>query len=224
MPNDDLLDLTITELAPKIRAKEVSPVEVTEAALARADRLQPKLNSFITLLHDQAMNAAREQEAALARGEYLGPLQGIPIGIKDNIATSGIRTTVGSQVLADNIPDEDAYVVSRCQAAGAIILGKENLEEFAAGATSNNPHYGAVHNPWGLDHIPGGSSGGGGANVAAGITFASLGTDLGGSVRLPATFCGVVGLKQTFGRVSQRGLLVTSFNGDHIGPDRKSVV
>ena len=223
MPNDDLLDLTITELAPKIRAKEVSPVEVTEAALARADRLQPKLNSFITLLHDQAMNVAKEQEAALARGEYLGPLQGIPIGIKDNIATSGIRTTVGSLVLADNIPDEDAYVVSQCQAAGAIILGKENLEEFAAGATSNNPHYGAVHNPWALDHIPGGSSGGGGANVAAGITFASLGTDLGGSVRLPATFCGVVGLKQTFGRVSQRGLLVTSFNGDHIGPMTRSV-
>ncbi len=223
MPNDDLLELTITELAPKIRAKEVSPVEVTEAALARADRLQPKLNSFITLLHDQAMNAAKEQEAALARGEYLGPLQGIPIGIKDNLATAGIRTTDGSPVLADNIPDEDAYVVSRLKAAGAIILGKENLEEFAAGATSNNPHYGPVHNPWGLDHIPGGSSGGGGANVAAGITFASLGTDLGGSVRLPATFCGVVGLKQTFGRVSQRGLLVTSFNGDHIGPMTRSV-
>ncbi len=223
MPNDDLLELTITELAPKIRVKEVSPVEVTEAALARADRLQPKLNSFITLLHDQAMSAAKEQEAALARGEYRGPLQGIPIGIKDNLATAGIRTTVGSQVLADNIPDEDAYVVSRLKAAGAIILGKENLEEFAAGATSNNPHYGPVHNPWGLDHIPGGSSGGGGANVAAGITFASLGTDLGGSVRLPATFCGVVGLKQTFGRVSQRGLLVTSFNGDHIGPMTRSV-
>ena len=144
MPNDDLLELTITELAPKIRAKEVSPVEVTEAALSRADRLQPKLNSFITLLRDQAMNAAREQEAALVRGEYLGPLQGIPIGIKDNLATSGIRTTVGSQVLAENIPDEDADVVVRLKAAGAIILGKENLEEFAAGATSNNPHYGAA--------------------------------------------------------------------------------
>ena len=103
------------------------------------------------------------------------------------------------------------------------MLGKENLEEFAAGATSNNPHYGAVHNPWNLDHIPGGSSGGGGANVAAGVTFASLGTDLGGSVRLPGTFCGVVGLKQTFGRVSQRGLMVTSFNGDHIGPMTRSV-
>ena len=223
MPKDDLLALTISELAPKIRAKAVSPVEVIEAALDRADRLQPKLNSFITLLHEQAMSAAKEQEMALGRGEYLGPLQGIPIGIKDNLATAGIRTTVGSKVLADNIPEEDAYVVRKCKAAGAIILGKENLEEFAAGATSNNPHYGPVHNPWALDHIPGGSSGGGGANVAAGVTFASLGTDLGGSVRLPATFCGVVGLKQTFGRVSQRGLLVTSFNGDHIGPMTRSV-
>ena len=223
MSDLDLLKLTISELAPRIRAGEVSPVELTEAALAQADRLQPTLNSFITILYDQARSQAKEQEAALARGEYRGPLQGIPIGIKDNIATAGIRTTLGSKVLAENVPDEDAEVVRRCKDAGAIILGKENLEEFAAGATSNNPHYGAVHNPWGLDHIPGGSSGGGGANVAAGVTFASLGTDLGGSVRLPGTFCGVVGLKQTFGRVSQRGLLVTSYNGDHIGPMTRSV-
>ena len=223
MPNTELLRLTISELAPRIRAGEVSPVELTEAALAEADRLQPTLNSFITILHDQALAQAREQEAAIARGDYRGPLQGIPIGIKDNIATGGIRTTVGSKVLAAHVPDEDAEVVARCKEAGAIILGKENLEEFAAGVTSNNLHYGAVHNPWGLDHVPGGSSGGGGANVAAGVTFASLGTDLGGSVRLPGTFCGVVGLKQTFGRVSQRGLMVTSFNGDHIGPMTRSV-
>ena len=223
MPNDALLDLTISELAPRIEAREVSPVEVTEAALARADRLQPKLNSFITLLHERALEKARELEAELADGKYRGPLHGIPIGIKDNIATAGIRSTVGSLVLADNVPDEDARVVTLCEEAGAIMLGKENLEEFAAGATSNNPHYGAVHNPWNLDHIPGGSSGGGGANVAAGVTFASLGTDLGGSVRLPGAFCGVVGLKQTFGRVSQRGLMVTSFNGDHIGPMTRSV-
>ena len=223
MPNDALLDLTIAELAPKIASREVSPVEVTEAALARADNLQPKLNSFITLLHERAMERARELESELSGGRYRGPLHGIPIGIKDNIATAGIRTTVGSLVLTDNVPEEDARVVTLCEEAGAIMLGKENLEEFAAGATSNNPHYGAVHNPWGLDHIPGGSSGGGGANVAAGVTFASLGTDLGGSVRLPGTFCGVVGLKQTFGRVSQRGLLVTSFNGDHIGPMTRSV-
>ena len=150
-------------------------------------------------------------------------MQGIPIGIKDNIATSGIRTTLGTKVLADYVPEEDAEVIVRCREAGAIVLGKENMGEFAAGATSNNPHYGPVHNPWALDHIPGGSSGGGGANVAAGVTFASLGTDLGGSVRLPGAFCGVVGLQQTFGRVSQRGLLVTSFNGDHIGPMTRSV-
>ena len=223
MANDALLDLTISELAPRIESREVSPVEVTEAALARADRLQPKLNSFITLLHERALARARELESELADGKYRGPLHGIPIGIKDNLATQGIRTTVGSLVLSDNVPSEDARVVTLCEEAGAIVLGKENLEEFAAGATSNNPHYGAVHNPWGLDHIPGGSSGGGGANVASGVTFASLGTDLGGSVRLPGTFCGVVGLKQTFGRVSQRGLLVTSFNGDHIGPMTRSV-
>ncbi|MBI3327230.1 MAG: Asp-tRNA(Asn)/Glu-tRNA(Gln) amidotransferase GatCAB subunit A [Nitrospinae bacterium] len=223
MSDMELLKLSIAELAAKIRAREVSPVEVTEAALTQVERLQPVLNSFITILPEQAMRQAKEQEAALARGEYRGPLHGIPIGIKDNIATAGIRTTVGSKVLADHVPQEDAHVVRLCKEAGAIILGKENLEEFAAGPTSNNPHYGAVHNPWALDHIPGGSSGGGGANVAACVTFASLGTDPGGSVRGPGSFCGVVGLKQTFGRVSQRGLLVTSFNGDHIGPLTRSV-
>jgi aspartyl-tRNA(Asn)/glutamyl-tRNA(Gln) amidotransferase subunit A len=145
------------------------------------------------------------------------------MGCKDNIAIAGIRATVGSKVLSDHVPEADAYVVSQCKAAGAIIIGKENLEEFAAGSTSNNLHYAAVHNPWNLDHIPGGSSGGGGANVAACVTIASLGTDLGGSVRGPANFCGVVGMKQTFGRVSQRGLMVTSFNGDHIGPLTRSV-
>ena len=206
MADSELNTLTISELAPKIKAKEISPVELTEAALAQADRLQPTINSFITLLHEQARSQAKEQEAALMRGEYRGPLHGIPIGIKDNIATAGIRTTVGSKVLSGQVPEEDALVVTKCKEAGAIILGKENLEEFAAGPTSNNLHYGAVHNPWNLDHIPGGSSGGGGANVASCVTFASLGTDLGGSVRGPANFCGVVGLKQTFGRVSQRGL------------------
>ena len=223
MSNSDLLRMTIAELAPKIQNKEVSPVELTEAALAEADRLQPTLNSFITILHERAMDQARESEVAISRGEYRGPLHGIPIGLKDNLATAGITTTVGSKVLADHVPEEDAEVVVRCRDAGAIFIGKENLEEFAAGATSNNPHYGAVHNPWGLAHIPGGSSGGGGANVAASVTFASLGTDLGGSVRLPGTFCGVVGLKQSYGRVSQRGLMVTSFNGDHIGPMTRSV-
>ena len=223
MPDNELLKLTISEIAPMIQAREVSPVDLTEAALAEAERRQPTLNSFITIMREQAMAQAERAEDELSRGTYRGPLHGIPIGIKDNIATGGIKTTVGTKVLRDHVPDEDAEVVRRVKEAGGIILGKENLEEFAAGATSNNPHYGAVHNPWGLDHIPGGSSGGGGANVAAGVTFASLGTDLGGSVRLPGAFCGVVGLKQTFGRVSQRGLMVTSFNGDHIGPMTRSV-
>ena len=223
MANRELLSSTIADLAPRIRAGEVSPVELTQAALDRAREMQPTLNTFITLLADEALAQASEEEAAIARGEYKGPLQGIPIGLKDNLATAGIRTTLGTKVLSDNVPEEDAEVVRRCREAGAVILGKENLEEFAAGATSNNPHFGPVRNPWGTEHIPGGSSGGGGANVAAEITFASLGTDLGGSVRLPGAFCGVVGLKQTFGRVSQRGLLVTSFNGDHIGPMTRSV-
>jgi aspartyl-tRNA(Asn)/glutamyl-tRNA(Gln) amidotransferase subunit A len=223
MTGAELVAMTISEVATKIESREISPVELTEAALAHLDRMQPVLNSFITILHDQAMNEAREQEAALMRGEYLGPLHGIPIGIKDNIAVAGIRATVGSKVLANHVSEEDALVVSRCKQAGAIILGKENMEEFAAGSTSNNIHYGPVHNPWNLDRIPGGSSGGGGANVASGVTFASLGTDLGGSVRGPANFCGIVGMKQTFGRVSQRGLMVTSFNGDHIGPLTRSV-
>lgn len=223
MANKELLQSTIAELAPKIRAREVSPVELTEAALAQAKALQPQLNSFILLMEQDALEQARNEESALARGEYKGPLQGIPIGLKDNLATAGIKTTLGTKVLADHVPTEDAEVVRRCREAGAIIIGKENMEEFAAGATSNNPHFGPVRNPWALEHIPGGSSGGGGANVAAEVTFASLGTDLGGSVRLPGTFCGVVGLKQTYGRVSQRGLLVTSFNGDHIGPMTRSV-
>ena len=223
MANSNLTNLTISELAPMIQARELSPVELTEAALEQVDRLQPVLNSFITVLQDQAREQAKEQEAALMRGEYRGPLHGIPVGIKDNIDTGGIRTTVGSKVLSGQVPVEDALTVAKIKEAGAVILGKENLEEFAAGSTSNNLHYGAVHNPWNLDHIPGGSSGGGGANVAACVTFASLGTDLGGSVRGPANFCGIVGMKQTFGRVSQRGLQVTSFNGDHIGPMTRSV-
>jgi aspartyl-tRNA(Asn)/glutamyl-tRNA(Gln) amidotransferase subunit A len=223
MSASDLLQLTLSDAAAAIKDKKVSPVELTEAALAEAERLQPILCSFITILSEEARRQAKEAEAQLMRGEYRGPLHGIPIGIKDNLATAGIRSTVGSKVLASHVPDEDAEVVRRCKQAGAVMLGKENLEEFAAGMTSNNMHYGAVHNPWNLDHVPGGSSGGGGANVASGVTFASLGTDFGGSVRLPGTFCGVVGFKQTFGRVSQRGLMVTSYNGDHIGPMTRTV-
>ena len=223
MADNELPKLTISELSLKIRAREVSPTEVVESALAQAERLQPALNSFITILYDQARSKAKEQEEALVRGEYKGPLHGIPIGIKDSIATAGIPTTAASKVFSKYIPETDAHVVKLCKDAGAIILGKENLDEFSGGATSNSPHFGPVNNPWALDHIPGGSTGGGGANVAACVTYASLGADGGGSVRLPGAFCGVVGLKQTFGRVSLRGALLTSYNTDHLSPLTRSV-
>ena len=156
MADNELPKLTISELSLKIRAREVSPTEVVESALAQAERLQPALNSFITILYDQARSKAKEQEEALVRGEYKGPLHGIPIGIKDSIATAGIPTTAASKVFSKYIPETDAHVVKLCKDAGAIILGKENLDEFSGGATSNSPHFGPVNNPWALDHIPGG--------------------------------------------------------------------
>ena len=223
MSTPDLLKLSIAELAPKIRNREVSPVEVTKAALAHAERLQPILGSFIALMPEAALAQARKREEAIGRGNYQGPLDGVPVGVKDNIALAGVPCTAGSLILADYVPDEDAFAVQRFNEAGAIILGKENMHELAAGGTSDNPHYGTVRNPWNLDHIPAGSSGGAAANVAASVTFTSLGTDIGGSVRTPAAYCGIVGLKATFGRVSQRGIVATTFNGDHIGPLARSV-
>ena len=223
MAGNELLSSTISELAPRIRSGEISPVELTEAALNHAEAMQPALNTFITLMGEQAMAQAREEQEAIARGDYKGPLQGIPIGLKDNLATAGIRTTLGTRVLADYVPDEDAEVAVRCRAAGAIVLGKENMEEFAAGATSNNPTSGRCATLGPTSTSPAAQAGAVERMSLRRVTFASLGTDLGGSVRLPGAFCGVVGLKQTFGRVSQRGLLVTSYNGDHIGPMTRSV-
>ncbi|MFH0765283.1 MAG: amidase [Calditrichota bacterium] len=223
MIEESVFKLSITEVALRIKSREISPVELTETALTRLDRLQPKLNSFITILAEQAMAQAKERERELIQGKYRGPLHGIPIGLKDNLATAGIQTTIGSKIFKGNIPAEDAFVVERVKEAGAIILGKENLHEFAMGVSSNNPHFGAVHNPWDPDCVPGGSSGGSAANVAACLTFASLGSDAGGSVRTPASVCGVVGLKPTYGRVSQRGLLSSNFGHDHVGPITRSV-
>ena len=220
---ETLLRSSIRELAPRIRSGEVSPVEVTEAALARLERLQPMLNSFVTVIAERALSAARAREAAIRGGDYRGPLDGVPIGIKDAIATKGIRSTDGTKALADYVPNESAPAVEKLENAGAVVLGKENMHELAAGGTSTNPHYGAVRNPWNLDYIPGGSSGGSGANVSAGITFASLGGDIGGSIRYPAHCCSVVGLKPSFGRVSQRGSLATSFWGQHLGPITRTV-
>lgn len=224
MSNLELLSQTISEIAPLIRDKAISPVELVSAELEHIDSLHSSINSFITVLGDRALQRAKELEDALVHGDYKGALHGIPFAVKDNISTAGTRTTAGSKFLADFVPEEDALVVSKMHAGGGILLGKENLHEFALGPTSINPHYGAVHNPWDLDRIAGGSSGGSAANVASFQTFASLGTDAGGSVRIPASLCGVVGLKATLGRISLRGCLPTgNWPADHIGPITRSV-
>ena len=223
MTDSALHKLTISEIAPLIESGEVSPVEVVRAAVEQAERLQPSLKGFITLRAEAALEEAAERERAIADGGYRGPLDGVPVGLKDNIATEGVLTTIGSRVFADHVPDYDAFAVERLKGAGAIILGKENLHEFAGGVPCDNPYYGSVSNPWNTEYVAGGSSGGSGANVAACVTYASLGTDLGGSIRIPCAMSGLVGMKQTFGRVSQRGLLATSFNGDHIAPMTRSV-
>ena len=223
MAPNDLVTLSISELAPKIASREVSPVEVTAAAIAQSERVEPQVNGFITLMHEQAMETARMREAAIAKGGYLGPLDGVPVGVKDCVAVAGVKATAGAKANDDYVPAEDAEAVARLKAAGAVIVGKENMHEFAAGGRSNNPHYGFVRNPWDLERVPGGSSGGSGANVASAMTYASLGTDVGGSVRYPGHCCGVVGMKQTFGRASQRGSLFTWRHGDHVGPLTRTV-
>lgn len=223
MASSSLIGMSIADIAPQIAARQLSPVELVDASITQIERLQPDLKGFITLLFDEARATAKQREQAIMTGDYRGPLDGIPVGIKDGIAVAGVKATVGALALDDHVPAEDAEAVRRLRAAGAIIVGKENMHEFAAGGRSNNPHYGAVRNPWAPDRIPGGSSGGSGANVAAGLTFASLGTDVGGSVRYPGHCCGVVGMKQTFGRASQRGSLMTWHHGDHIGPLTRTV-
>ncbi len=213
-----LTRLSLTEAAARLRRRELSPVELTRACLARIERLDPLLNAFITVTAEQALEAARAAEAAILRGEWRGPLHGMPIALKDLIDTAGTRTTAASAVFEDRIPGEDAEVVRRLKAAGAVLLGKLNLHEFAYGGTSVPSHFGAVHNPWKLDRIAGGSSGGSGAAVAAGLCFAALGTDTAASVRQPAAYCGVTGLKPTYGRVSTRGVIPLSWSLDHVGP------
>lgn len=222
-PGEKLADHTLTELAELIRSRQVSAVEATQAALARLEALQPHLNAFITVTADQALAQAKEADALLSRGETLGPLHGAPVAFKDIIKTNGVRTTAGSRVLAGYVPDHDATVVRRLTAAGAIMVGKTHTHEFAFGATSNNACFGPARNPWGLNHSPGGSSGGSGAAVAAGIVPCALGTDTGGSIRIPAACCGIVGLKATYGRVSKYGVFPLSWSLDHVGPLTRTV-
>src|SRR5213078_4574337 len=185
--------------------------------------LNPVLNAFITVTHEGAMAQARLAEDEIQRGEWRGPLHGIPIGLKDLIDTAGVRTTCGSALFADRVPTEDSFVVQRLKRAGAVLLGKQNLQEFAYGGTSASSYYGAVHNPWNPEHIAGGSSGGSAAAVAAGMCFGAIGSDTGGSIREPAAFCGIVGLKPTYGRVSTRGVFPLSWSLDHVGPICRNV-
>ena len=198
-------------------------MELTESCLARIERLNPTINAFITVLHDSALDQAREAEREIYNGNWRGPLHGIPIGLKDLIDTAGIRTTCASALFADRVPAEDAEIVRRLKTAGAVLLGKQNMQEFAYGGTSTSSYFGSVHNPWNVERIAGGSSGGSAAAVAAGMCFAAIGTDTGGSVREPAAFCGIVGLKPTYGRVSMRGVFPLSLSLDHVGPLCRSV-
>jgi aspartyl-tRNA(Asn)/glutamyl-tRNA(Gln) amidotransferase subunit A len=210
--------LTIARIAPLIRKKQISPVELTGFFLERIQGLQPALNTFITITADLARKQAREAEREIMKGKYRGPLHGIPITLKDLFYTAGIRTTAGSKILRSFIPKENAAVVDSLYAAGAVLLGKTNLHEFAYGVTTDNPHYGPVHNPWDLERIAGGSSGGSAAAVSAALGLASLGTDTGGSIRIPAAACGVVGLKPTRGLVPLQGVIPLAFSLDHVGP------
>ena len=219
-----LVDISIAEASDLLRRKEISPVDLTASCLARIDELNPKLNAFITVMHDSALAQAREAEAEIHKGNWRGPLHGIPIGLKDLIDTAGVKTTCGSALFADRIPTEDAEIVRRLKNAGAVLIGKQNMQEFAWGGTSTSSYFGAVHNPWDIDRIAGGSSGGSAAAVAAGMCFGAIGTDTGGSVRQPAAFCGIVGLKPTYGRVSTRGVFPLSLSLDHVGPLCRNVV
>jgi aspartyl-tRNA(Asn)/glutamyl-tRNA(Gln) amidotransferase subunit A len=213
----------VERLAASLARREVSPVELVEAAARRIERLNPVLNAFISLTIDSARREARRAEAEIGRGRRRGPLHGIPVSLKDNIALSGVPMTAGSKILARYVPQQDATVARRLRRAGAIVMGKTNLHEFAYGITSENPHYGVVRNPWETTRIVGGSSGGSGAALAAGIGWGSIGTDTGGSIRIPAALCGVVGLKPTFGRVSCYGIVPLSATLDHAGPLATSV-
>ena len=215
---DDRTGLALSEASQLVRTKKVSPVELTQECLRRIERLNPKLNAFISVTADFAVAEARQAEAEIQHGRWRGPLHGIPIALKDLVDMAGVRTTAGSGVFKDRVPTEDAEIVRRLKAAGAVFLGKLNLQECAYGGSSAIGHFGPVHNPWNLDYSPGGSSGGSAAAVAARLCFAAIGTDTGGSIRQPSAYCGVVGLKPTYGRVSTSGVIPLSWSLDHVGP------
>lgn len=221
MPEQELPDISITELAERIRNRHVSVANVVDATLERIQRLGKTYNSMITVTADRARKQARALDEMLAGGVYLGPLHGIPVSLKDNIASSGVRTTAGSAILKDWVPERDASVLDRVTKAGAVLIGKNNLYEFAFGAP--HPLYGPTGNPWNPMYGCGGSSSGSASAVGTGFSYAAIGTDTGGSIRIPAAYCGVVGVKPTYGRVSRTGVVPLSTNMDHVGPLARTV-
>ena len=214
---------TLLEAAELVEQRKVSPVELTDAVLKQIERAEPKINAFITVTAGQARAVARAHEAMIAAGYYLGPLHGIPIALKDNLYTKGVKSTAGSKVLGDFVPQEDATVTARLKAAGAIIVGKTNMHEFAWGGTTDNPHYGPTRNPWNPQRFPAGSSGGSGAAVAARECFGAIGTDTGGSIRLPAAANGITGIRPTIGRVSNYNIVPLAWSMDTAGPMARTV-
>ncbi len=217
------LEKTIVEVSDDLRQRKVSPVELTQACVRQIEKLNPVLNAFITVTAEAALAQARVAETEIQDGHWRGPLHGVPLALKDLIDTAGVRTTAATAMFKDRIPTEDAEVVRRLQQAGAVLLGKQNLHECAYGGSSLISYFGEVRNPWNPAHIAGGSSGGSAASVAAGLCFGAIGTDTAGSVREPASQCGIVGLKPTYGRVSVRGVIPLSASLDHIGPLARTV-
>ncbi|MDA1174514.1 MAG: amidase [Chloroflexi bacterium] len=220
--SQDLTSLTVAELGDRMKTKQVSPVEVAEAFIARADALEPTLGVFVTRSTEQALAAAKQAEAEIGAGDYKGPMHGIPVGVKDIYDTAGVRTTSGSAVYADYVPDRDSAAVARLREAGAYSIGKTGTVEFAFDPTGRNAHYGMPKNPWGLDRMPGGSSAGSGAGTAAGLFPISLGTDTGGSIRIPSALCGLTAIKPTFGLTSRFGVTPLSWSFDTVGPMARS--
>src|SRR2546421_1042908 len=210
----DLYQHTLLEAAQLVEQRKVSPLELTESVLKQIERAEPKINAFITVVADQARAVARAHEAMIQAGYYLGPLHGIPIALKDNLYTKGIRSTAGSKVLGDFVPEEDATVTARLKSAGAIIVGKTNMHEFAWGGTTDNPHYGPTRNPWNPERFPAGSSGGSGAAVAARECFGAFGTGTGGAIRLPWAVDGGTGVRPTVGPVSEHNILALARSTD----------